>query len=65
MLTFIPETALDEGVIDKVQRWLEVYLRYTKDIADVDGQAIVDSLVANRGFWLVFLDFFMAISARR
>jgi ubiquitin carboxyl-terminal hydrolase 34 len=56
------ESPIDEGVVDKVQQWLERYLRY---IRDVDQQSAIDSCRQNLGFWVTFPEIFHAMACRK
>ncbi|KAM5345480.1 hypothetical protein ACJ41O_011342 [Fusarium nematophilum] len=55
------ESPIDETVIDKVQQWLEQYLRYAKD---VDQQSAVDSCRLNHSFWAAFPEIVCAMALR-
>ncbi|KAM5382676.1 hypothetical protein ACJZ2D_002466 [Fusarium nematophilum] len=56
------ESPIDETVIDKVQQWLEQYLRYAKD---VDQQSAVDSCRLNHSFWAAFPEIVCAMALRK
>ncbi|RSL56672.1 hypothetical protein CEP54_008715 [Fusarium duplospermum] len=56
------QSPIDEGVVDKVQQWLERYLRY---IRDVDQQSAIDSCQQNLGFWVTFPEIFHAMACRK
>ncbi|KAF4978374.1 hypothetical protein FZEAL_5233 [Fusarium zealandicum] len=53
---------IDDSVFDKLQQWLEQYLRYTKD---VDQQSASDSCRLNHSFWVTFPDIVYTMASRK
>ncbi|KAK5989046.1 Ubiquitin carboxyl-terminal hydrolase 34-like protein [Cladobotryum mycophilum] len=56
------ESSLDGGVLDQIQGWLELYLRFAKHVGP---QAVLDSCRRFRNFWLALPEVFLAISNRK
>ncbi|KAF7560328.1 hypothetical protein G7046_g3827 [Stylonectria norvegica] len=56
------QDTIELHVLESIQQWIELYLRYTKD---ADQETARDSCRLNRGFWLTFPGIISAMASRK